>query len=131
MRQKQEDSACNSFALSFVRVLHVLLMLHAAGIIGITYANSDFAVNRFFAVMVASPMLLASFFNWFAATTRKLFGTAVFFSVFLTLLLAALPMMMSVFFPVHLVLFVLAAFYGLSAILLARCCFLQPIRKKK
>lgn len=131
MRQKKENIVRNSFTVSFVRVLNVLLILYAAGIIGITYASSEFAANRYFAVMVASPMLLTSFFNWFAATTNTLFGTAIFFSVFLALALTALPMMMRVFFPVYCMLFVLAAFYGISAILLARCCFLQPILKKK
>ena len=131
MLQKKDDMARTPFALSFVRFMHVLLVLHATGIIVITYANSEFAAERLFAVMVAAPMLLGSFFSWFAATARKLFGTAVFFCIFLALLFAALPMMMNIFFPVHLVLFSLSAFYGISAILLVRCSFLQPIFRKK
>ena len=133
--QKKDITASVPFAISMLRVVHFLLVLHAVAIVGIVYFSSDtdklLTPERIFAFAVGMPMFLGSFFCWLAATARGLFGTAIFFCTFLALALAALPVMMNVFFPMHLAIFSLAAVYGLSAIILARYCFAQPLPKKK
>lgn len=130
MRRK-DSTAPGSFALDLLRVAHVLLMCHAAAIVGITYAGSDLAVERLFAILVAAPVFLSSFFCCIAITTGKMFSLGVFFCSFLMLTLAVLPARAEIFFPFHLLLFLLAFFYGLSALVLARQSFLAPLPVKK
>lgn len=133
--QRKDPTVSAPFAVSILRVVHFLLVLHAAAILGIVYftghAGTMPASERIFVFAVGIPMLLGSFSCWFAATVRGLFGTAIFFCSFLALALAALPMMANVFFPAHLALFSFAAVYGFSAIILAWYCFAQPPHKKK
>lgn len=133
--QKKNLAESVPFAISMLRVVHCALAFHAAAIIGIAYVASDagnaLTAERVFAFSVGMPMLLGSFFCWLAAAVRTLFGTAIFFCAFLTLVLAALPLMMNVFFPMHLAVFALAAVYGLSGVILARYCFAQPLPKKQ
>lgn len=126
-----------------VRVIHAVLFGYAASIIGITFSFPGYAgssgslegdflyMERMFAIMVALPLLLGSFFCFFAASTRSLFGTAIFFSVFAALIMGSLPLMVTLFFPMHLVGFILAALYALSAIILARFWFALPVARKR
>ena len=127
----------------FVRVVHVVLFGYAASIIGITFSFPGYAIpgapvmgnlvytERMFAISVALPLLLGSFFCFFAAATRSLFGTAIFFCVFASLMLGTLPLMATLFFPMHFVGFFLAALYVLSAIILVRFWFSLPVSKKR
>ncbi|CAK7013540.1 MAG: hypothetical protein DELT_02161 [Desulfovibrio sp.] len=131
MRPKKDPLESTPFAISLIRLAHMLLIVHAAAIVAITYAHSGLIPERFFAVLVAAPVFLGSFFCWLAATAKKFFGTAVFFCIFLALMMAGLPAMVTVYFPIHLILFALAAFYALSAMLLGQYSFRQPIPKRK
>ncbi|SBV94162.1 membrane hypothetical protein [uncultured delta proteobacterium] len=129
---------CNRIpaAVSIFRMVHGLLFLYAAAILGITFflhasATSGMTPERFFAVAVAAPMLVGSFAFWLATTVRVLFVPGIFFCSLLALVLACMPIMMNVFFPAHLVLFGLAAVYGVSCIILAQYFFAQPVVKRK
>ena len=136
MFNKKPDCNPVPFAVSIFRMVHGLLFLHAAAILGITFflhasTASGMTPERFFAVAVATPMLVGSFAFWLATTARVLFVPGIFFCSFLALVLACLPLMMNVFFPAHVVLFGLAAVYGVSCIILAQYFFAQPVVKRK
>jgi hypothetical protein len=133
--KKKDAAAAPPFTLRLLRVLHVVLVCHALAIIGIACfvwdAPAFITAERAFALAVGLPIFLASALCWLALMTRGLFGLAIFFCTFLTLAFAALPIMVNVFFPMHLPVFFLAGVYGLSAVMLARNCFMQPVEKKK
>lgn len=139
MFHKKADGHAVPFAVSAFRVLHCVLFCHVAAIVGFTFfldghaATADILVTpeRLFALAVALPLLLGSFFFWLATTARVLFTPGIFFCLLPAFLLAALPLMMNVFFPSHLVVFTLAAIYGISGIVLIQYFLAQPVQKKK
>ena len=136
MFRKNADIAPRPLAVSFFRILHSMLFCYATAIICIPFfldSNTDqnaFA-ERAFALAVGCPMMLCSLFFCFAATARIFFGLGIFFCAFLAFALAALPFMMNVFFPMHLVGVTLSGFYTLSILVLIRYFFSLPTRKPK
>ena len=133
--KKNQDNS-RPFVISLIRIVHGLLFLYALAIIGLVLgtgenASSWLTLERGFGCAVAVPVALGSFFCVLAATTRVMFGTAIFFCAFLTFSLLMLPLMTALLFPAHIVVFSLAAFYALSAALLTRFFFSQPVPKKK
>lgn len=137
MFKKKDDGVAVPFAVAAFRVLHGVLFCHAAAILGITFfwngtSGVLFTPERIFALAVASPMLLGSFFFWLVMTARVLFCFGIFACLLPAFVFAMLPFMMNVLFPEHLFLFGLAAIYALSGIMLIRKYFLtQPIQKTK
>ena len=136
MFTKNSEIDGRPLAVSVFRVVNGILFVHAAAIIGITFflntnGLSGITPERAFALAVAMPMLLGSFCFWLAVTARALFVMAIFFCSFAAFTLAALPFMLTVFFPVHLAVFGFAAVYAVSGIILIQYCFAQPMFKKK
>ena len=140
MFRKKANGIAVPFLVSVFRVLHCVLFCHAAAIIGVAFlrngdplATSEHLATpeHLFALAVATPMLLGSFFFWLAVTARVLFATGVFFCLLPALLLVMLPAMMNVFFPMHLYVFGFAAIYAVSGFILIRFFFAQPVPKKK
>lgn len=133
VHKKNDPAASRPFFISLVRVLHIFLIMYAAGAIGIGYA-ADGAMPPFdrpVAVGTALPLFFASLCCWFALTVRGLFSVAIFLCVFVSLALATLPLLARVFFPAHLFFFSLAAIYGFSAAFLAHYYCAQPVPKRR
>ncbi len=138
MLLKKNDGSLKSipiFVATF-RILHGVLFCYAAAIIGIVFFLEGakpvtLTLERLFALAVAIPMLIGSFFFFLAVTTRVFFGLAIFFCAFLTFALIMMPLMTSLFFPMHLVVFCLAAVYGASCAVLMHYLFALPLPKKK
>lgn len=133
--QKKDPETTRPFIVSAMRTAHGLLVLYAAAIVGVAYLTGEkdapLTSERIFSFAVSTPIFVGSLLCWLAATVRCLFGSAIFLCVLLALLLGALPLMMKVFFPVHIALFSLAAVYGLSAFILIRYMFSLPSPPRK
>ncbi len=137
-RKKNNEAPPVPIAVSFFRIVHGVLFCYAAAIILVAVFLNEtvplplwISPERIFAFAVAGPMILGSFFFCLATAIRGMFTPGVFFCSFLAFTLAALPTMTTVFFPAHLVLFGLAAVYGVSGLILVRFLFAQPLPKKK
>ena len=137
MLQRNADFLPVPILVTAFRVVHCILFCHAATIIGIPFflegsvAPVTLTPERVFALVVAVPMLLGSFFFFLAATARMFFTVAIFFCALLTLTLTMLPVMTNLFFPMHLAVFSLAAVYGVSCVVLIRYFFALPVPRKK
>lgn len=136
MFHKKPDRIPNSVAVSIFRVVHILLILHAAAIVGITFffrapVSIAMTPEHIFSLAVAIPLVMGSLAFLLATMVRALYTTGIFFCSLLALFLACLPMMMNVFFPMHLLVFGLAAVYAASCVVLAFFFFAQPVPKKR
>lgn len=140
LQKKKDDTGAVPFIVAAFRAVHCVLFCYALLIIIITYCTNETtdmvgptsaSPERLFSLAVAAPMLLCSLFFGLSVTARALFGTGIFLCFLCALLLAMLPAMMNVFFPVHLYLFSLAAVYVFSGLILIRYFFSQPVQKQR
>lgn len=136
MFRKNADKPSRPFVVSVFCVLHCLLFGYSAAIVGISFFltvdhGQNALAGQAFALTVGGPMMLCSLFFGLAATARVFFIPGVFFCALLALVFATLPLMMNIFFPLHLVVFLLSAFYAVSFLVLVRFLFSLPTRKMK
>lgn len=135
MLQKKDSADSAPLAFPLIRVLHICLLCYALAIICISYGiyNDETWLNpeRIFAFAVGLPIVAGSGFCLVSLAAKRFFGTAVFFCLLLALVLAALPLMVNIFFPLHFLVFFLAGIYAFSAIIVIRFCFAQPLPKKR
>lgn len=134
MFHQKTDNVRVPVAVSLFRVVHGLLILHAAAIVGISFMDVSapgMTPERIFAMVVAISIGLGSFAFLLATTVRALFTLGIFICSFLGIALACLPLMATLFFPMHLVTFGFAAIYGISCFILVHFFFVQPVPKKK
>lgn len=140
--QKKNMDPGTPVPVILVRVAHALLTCYAVSIMVIVHSTpgytADFefsaswaATERVFALAVALPCFLASLFAFLAATVRSFFGTAIFFCFFVAFALLALPGMTDFLFLQHLSAFGLALVYAMTAVILIRYYFDQPVPKRK
>ena len=136
MFRKNTDVQSVPILVVIFRILHCVLFCHATAIVGIAFFLEgtqpvSLTPDRIFALTVATPMLMGSLFFFLAVTTRVFFGFAIFLCALLAFVLAMMPLMMNLFFPMHIVVFCLAAVYGVSCTVLVRYFFTLPLPQKK
>ena len=119
------------------RLLQGLFFVYSLAILGLaliqTTENNDlrFQEQLIFGLSVAIPVVLGAGFSFLALIFRYFCTIAVFFCAVLVFSFLGLPLMTAVFFPMHLLLFFLAAVYALTGFQIMRYTLSSPLPAKK